>query len=300
MIIRAPSGRRRRLTGLSINRLLPNMLTLLALCAGLTAMRFALHERFQAAVVAIIIAAILDALDGRVARRLGSTSRFGAELDSLSDFLSFGVAPAFMLYLWSMQDAGSLGWALVLLFPVCSALRLARFNTSLTAAEPPPPWMAGFFVGVPAPAGAGLVLLPMMISFEVGESIFRHPIVVGTALAVVGGLMVSRIPTFSFKRGRIPARFVLPTMLLVALLAAVTVTSPWTTMPLVALIYLATFPFSIRAAEAARRAAANDDRHAAAQPSPAEASATGEPPAAPRGTPAAGEAPPRADGGPAA
>jgi len=251
--------RQRRLNRMSFNRLLPNIVTLLALCAGLTAMRYGAQDRFQPAVGALIIAGILDGLDGRLARRLGATSRFGAELDSLADFLSFGVAPAFLLYNWTMKDAGPIGWALVLLFPVCCALRLARFNTALDADAPRPAWMAGFFTGVPAPAGAGLVLLPLMISFETSVEFFSHPVVVGAFLAIVSALMVSRLPTFSFKRGRIEARFVLPVMILIAAVAALLATSPWTTLPFLGVLYVGSFPFSIRAASAARRAAANDD-----------------------------------------
>jgi CDP-diacylglycerol--serine O-phosphatidyltransferase len=253
-------SRRRRLDRMSINRLLPNIVTLLALCAGLTAMRYGAEGRFQPAVGALIIAGILDGLDGRLARRLGATSRFGAELDSLADFLSFGVAPAFLLYNWTMKDAGPIGWALVLLFSVCCALRLARFNTGLNADTAPPPWMAGFFTGVPAPAGAGLVLLPLMISFETAAGFVSHPVVVGLFLVGIGALMVSRIPTYSFKRSRrIDAQLVLPIMILVAAVAALLATSPWITLPFLGAVYLLSFPFSIRAAYAARRAAANSD-----------------------------------------
>src|SRR3979411_249923 len=150
----------RRPRGVSINRLIPNVLTLAALCSGLTAIRFGLQGQMKLAVIAIIVAAILDTLDGRVARRLGVTSRFGAELDSLSDFLCFGVSPALGLYLASLKDAGALGWVVTLMFPMCSALRLARFNTALDADTPPPAWTGAYFTGVPAPAGALLALLP--------------------------------------------------------------------------------------------------------------------------------------------
>src|SRR5882724_12240578 len=187
--------RRGRLRGFSINRLIPNVLTLAALCSGLTAIRFALHEQFPLAVVAIIVAAIFDALDGRVARRLGVTSRFGAELDSLSDFLCFGVTPALVLYMSSLKDAGALGWVVTLMFPMCSALRLARFNTALDADTPPPAWTGAYFTGVPAPAGALLALIPLVVSFEIEAAWPRHPVVVGLALVFVGGLMVSRLPT---------------------------------------------------------------------------------------------------------
>lgn len=276
MAMRPPLARKRKLpAALSVNRLLPNILTLLALCAGLTAVRYGLQDRFEAAVMAIIVAGILDGLDGRLARRLGSTSRFGAELDSLSDFISFGVAPAILIYMWTMNSAGSIGWALVLLFPVCSALRLARFNTGLDAEAPPPGWMAGFFTGVPAPAGAVLVLLPMMLSFDTGESgseFFAHPVLVGLVMAAVSALMVSRIPTYSFKRMRIPAGYVLPVMVLVCGAAAILVTAPWHAFPVLALVYAATFPFSMRAAMRAKRAAANDDvtNGASDEPLPAQ------------------------------
>jgi len=157
---------RKGLRGFSVNRLIPNVLTLAALCSGLTAIRFALQGEFRLAVIAVIVAAIFDALDGRVARRLGVTSRFGAELDSLSDFLCFGVAPALVLYLASLKDGGALGWVATLMFPICSALRLARFNTGLLADTPPPAWTGSYFTGVPAPAGALLALIPLVVSFE--------------------------------------------------------------------------------------------------------------------------------------
>src|ERR1700687_436755 len=164
--VRRPRMRVRRLSGFSVNRLVPNVLTLLALCAGMTAIRFAINNNFEAACYAIIVAGVFDGLDGRMARLLKSTSRFGAELDSLSDFISFGVAPALVLYLWTMAALHSVGWAIVLFFAVCCALRLARFNTQLVTEAPP--WAANFFSGAPAPAGAGLLMVPMFISFEWG------------------------------------------------------------------------------------------------------------------------------------
>ncbi len=173
-------SQRSGLRGFSINRLIPNVLTLAALCSGLTAIRFGLQGELRLAVIAIIVAAIFDALDGRVARRLGVTSRFGAELDSLSDFLCFGVAPAIVLYLASLSHAGALGWVVTLMFPICSALRLARFNTALEADTPPPAWTGSFFTGVPAPAGALLALMPLMVSFEIEAAWPRHAVVVGS------------------------------------------------------------------------------------------------------------------------
>lgn len=251
---------RGRLRGFSINRLIPNVLTLAALCSGLTAIRFALQGQLRLAVIAIIVAAIFDALDGRVARRLGVTSRFGAELDSLSDFLCFGVSPALVLYLASMQGAGSLGWVVTLMFPMCSALRLARFNTALLSDTPPPAWTGSFFTGVPAPAGALLALIPLMVSFEIEAAWPRHPLVVGVVLVVVGGLMVSRLPTFSFKKGRVPRHLVLPLLLGAALVMGVLASSPWIGLSLLGLAYAALIPFSWLA----YRRQAQQDRQAAA------------------------------------
>jgi CDP-diacylglycerol--serine O-phosphatidyltransferase len=238
------SHRRRGLRGFSINRLIPNVLTLAALCSGLTALRFGLQGEFRPAVIAIIVAAIFDALDGRVARRLGVTSQFGAELDSLSDFLCFGVAPALVLYLAALKDAGAVGWVATLMFPICSALRLARFNTTLLSDVPPPAWAGQYFTGVPAPAGALLALIPLVISFEAEAAWPRHPIVVGVVLVAVGGLMVSRLPTFSFKKGRISPQWVLPALLIAALTIGVIASSPWIGLSLLGLIYLGLIPFS--------------------------------------------------------
>jgi CDP-diacylglycerol--serine O-phosphatidyltransferase len=235
------------LRGFSINRLIPNILTLAALCSGLTGIRFALQGEMRLAVIAIIVAAIFDALDGRVARRLGVTSRFGAELDSLSDFLCFGVAPALVLYLASLSHAGALGWVVTLMFPICSALRLARFNTALVSDTPPPVWTGSYFTGVPAPAGALLALMPLMLSFEIEAAWPRHATVIGVVLVVVGGLMVSLLPTFSFKKGRIPRHLVLPAMLAAALVMGVLASAPWIALSLIGFGYMCLIPFSVMA-----------------------------------------------------
>ena len=235
---------RRRLRGFSVNRLIPNVITLAALSSGLTAIRFGLQGQFRMAVIAVIVAAIFDALDGRVARRLGVTSRFGAELDSLSDFLCFGVAPALVLYMAALKDGGPLGWVVTLMFPICSALRLARFNTALMADTPPPAWTGQYFTGVPAPAGAFLALIPLVVSFEAEAAWPRHPIVVGLVLVLVGGLMVSRLPTFSFKKSRIPPHLFLPALLVASLTLGVIVSSPWIGLSLLGLIYLGLIPYS--------------------------------------------------------
>ncbi len=254
--------RRPRLKGLPFNRMIPNILTLLALCAGMTAILFGLQNRWEQAVLALLVAAILDGLDGRVARILKGTSKFGAELDSLSDFICFGVAPAMLLYLWTMRDLGRLGWVLVLLFSVCCALRLARFNTNLDKPDMPP-WAYNFFSGVPSPAGAGLVILPMILSLQFGDEFLRRPHVVAVFLVVVSALLVSRIPTFALKKFKVPHPWVLPTMLFVGLFAALLVAAPWLTMAAAMIAYLAAIPFSVRAFRNLRRKAEALQRGAA-------------------------------------
>jgi len=246
-MVQKPSfDRRRRLAGLPFNRMIPNILTLLALCAGLTAVRFGLTEQWENAVLAIMVAAILDGLDGRIARILKGASKFGAELDSLADFVSFGVAPALLLYLWTMSAFGRFGWVLVLIFAVSCVLRLARFNTFLEDPDRPA-WASNFFTGVPAPTGAALVLLPMMLSFQFGAGFFRSPALVSVFLVGVGALMVSRIPTFSFKKFKVPSRWVLPTMLIVGLYAAFLINAPWLTIASTLVLYCVSLPFSLRA-----------------------------------------------------
>lgn len=263
---------RHRFRDHSINRLIPNMLTLLSLCAGLTAIKFALAERWDLAGVAMIIAALFDTLDGRIARILDSASRFGAELDSLSDFVSFGVAPALILYVWTMEQAGRIGWGLALLFCACTALRLARFNTKLDNADVPA-WSSRFFTGVPAPAGAGLSLLPMFGYLEYGGGFFDHPIVVGATMAVVSGLMVSRVPTLSAKRLRITQAWVLPVMVVVAVYVALLTSETWNTLLATGLVYIGHIPFSYLAHR----------RLAAQRPVPTPSSVVGAPEQSPEG-----------------
>ena len=237
---------RERFSGLSFNRLIPNILTVLALCAGLTAIRFALVERWDLAVFAIVTAGLLDALDGRIARLLKGQSKFGAELDSLADTVSFGVAPAMILYLWTMDNAGRLGWVMVLLYCVCCVLRLARFNTLLED-DNRPPGAYNFFTGVPAPMGAALVLSPLILWLEVQKDWVASPFLVGVILVLVSVLMVSRLPTFAFKQFRVARRWILPTLLFVGVFGALLVNAPFPTMFGLAVIYVATFPFSVRA-----------------------------------------------------
>jgi CDP-diacylglycerol--serine O-phosphatidyltransferase len=249
----------RRLGAQSINRLIPNSLTLLALCAGVTAMRFAVEGLWDRAVIAIVVAAVLDGLDGRIARALGATSRFGAELDSLSDFICFGVAPAFVVYMWGLQELGGLGWALSLLFAVCCGLRLARYNVALDSKESMPPWTRDFFVGVPAPAGGGLAIMPLIFGLQFEHAIFASPWLNGLMLAGVAGLMVSRIPTFAFKRLKVPGRHVVLALLAVGAFAAFLISTPWVTLGVTGLAYLASIPYAHQTYQKRRSLGENGD-----------------------------------------
>ncbi|MCI0430516.1 MAG: CDP-diacylglycerol--serine O-phosphatidyltransferase [Rhodospirillales bacterium] len=244
--MRFDRDRPHRLRDQSLNRLIPNMLTIGALCAGLTAVHFGLQGHWERAIIALVVAGILDGLDGRIARLLNGSSRFGAELDSLSDFVSFGVAPALLLYYWTLKDLRGLGWVLALVFAVCCALRLARFNTRIDNADLPA-WTGKFFTGVPAPAGAGLAITPMIATFEFGPGYVDQPAVVGAVLLAVSLLMVSQVPTFSLKRIRVPHHNVVPALLVVGLLAACLVSIPWITLLAVGAVYIASIPWSISA-----------------------------------------------------
>lgn len=238
--------KRRRLRGLTVNRLIPNALTLLALCAGMTAIRLAFLERWELAIAAVLVAMVADALDGRIARLMNATSEFGAQLDSLADVINFGVTPAIMIYLWALGDAGGLGWALVLVFVMASALRLARFNVALDDEKPAPSWASRFFTGVPAPGGAGLVLVPMVMSFELGDDVLASPVLNGIMLAAVAALMVSKVPTFSAKQFRIRQSYVGLVLVGVGAFVAFLVSTPWVTLSLAGLAYAISIGFSAR------------------------------------------------------
>ena len=226
--------------------LLPNLLTLLALCSGVTAIRFAAEGHFEFAVAGVIIATVLDALDGRLARYLEGTSRFGAELDSLADFVNFGVAPAVMLYLWSLSSLHNFGWVVCLVLAIGCALRLARFNVALD--EPKKPvWMAGYFVGLPAPAGALLALAPFYLGF-LGILNEGHPFAKTIAVyeIIIASLMVSRVPTFSGKTfTRVPREFYGPLLAALAVAMALLISYPWETLSVCALAYLVSIPVGV-------------------------------------------------------
>ena len=250
-------GRRnRRLRDLPVNSLIPNILTVLALCAGMSAIRFAMQEKWELAVAAIIVAGILDGLDGRMARLLKGATKFGAELDSLSDFIAFGVAPALVIYLWSTEVLGGIGWIAGLAYSTCCALRLARFNTALDNPDQPA-WTSYFFTGMAAPAGACIALLPIAVSFQIGDSIMRQPVFMAIWLLLVAFMMISQIPTYSFKRVRIRREMVLPLLVVVGIVAAVLATYPWFVLSVLGALYLISIPFSFRAQQ--RLAAASPD-----------------------------------------
>lgn len=240
------SGRRRR-RAVPFRTMLPNLVTLLALGAGLTAIRMAIEGRFELAVGAIIFAAILDGIDGRVARLLKSSSKFGEQLDSLADFVNFGVAPAILLYVWVLDEMRSLGWIAALVLATCAGLRLARFNAALDG-EPPPAWQKDFFVGVPSPAGALTVLLPLALD-KIGVPVPPQaaPLVALYTIAV-GLLMVSTLPTWSGKRlgARIPGEAVVPVFLVVVLIAGLLVSYTFFVMAVGSILYLAHLPFAWR------------------------------------------------------
>jgi CDP-diacylglycerol---serine O-phosphatidyltransferase len=225
---------------------LPNLLTLLALCAGLTSIRMSIEHKFEMAVALIAVAAALDGIDGRMARFLKSTSRFGAELDSITDFLNFGVAPVILLYVWALGDLHSVGWMAALVFTISAALRLARFNVALD--KPKPDWHASFFVGVPAPAGAMIVLLPVYLEFvAIPHGFLTAPLVFVYTIAI-GLLMVSKLPTWSGKLigRRIARELVTPLFVSGVLIVAFLASFPWETMTVLTICYIACLPLSWR------------------------------------------------------
>jgi CDP-diacylglycerol---serine O-phosphatidyltransferase len=237
------SPRRRRFKAIPVRTLLPNLITLLALCAGLTAIRLAVENRTELALAAIVFAALLDGIDGRIARMLKGTSRFGAELDSLADFVNFGVAPALILYFWGLHELKSAGWIVALVFAICAGLRLARFNVMIDDPNKPA-WAANFFTGIPAPAGAITVLLPIyldLLGLSGGLIAVWLTFVYTLAIAI---LMVSRLPVFSGKRvgKRVPPEMVLPVFVVVVLFFALLISYPWQVLTIGTLTYLVCLP----------------------------------------------------------
>jgi CDP-diacylglycerol--serine O-phosphatidyltransferase len=232
--------------------MIPNAVTVLALCFGLTGVRFAIGAEWEKALAAIIIAGVLDGMDGRIARLLRAQSKFGAELDSLSDNIAFGTAPALILFLWSLQHAPKFGWTAALALAVCCALRLARFNARIDAAEQPHK-SAGFNTGVPAPAGAGLAFVPIFLWLVTESKWFQAWYVVMPWVLFVALLMISSIPTYSWSSIRIRKGWRLFTLAGIAVLGAALLTAPWSTLLIVALLYLAMLPFSLASYQRVKR-----------------------------------------------
>tara|TARA_R110002072_G_scaffold136308_3_gene278713 strand:+ start:11018 stop:11803 length:786 start_codon:yes stop_codon:yes gene_type:complete len=231
-----------------LRTLVPNLVTVLSLVAGLSSIRFAVEENYHLAVIMILLAGLLDGLDGRVARLLKGETSFGAELDSLADFVNFGVAPAILIYLWGLQGSnlGNFGWLAALILAICCGLRLARFNVMLESPDKPD-WGKDFFTGVPAPLVGALALLPMFLGFQGITFPKDYPLITAIYLGGVGFLAVSQIPTFSFKRAKIRRQSILPALIAMAIFGTILLSNPWLAMTLVDVGYLALIPLSMRA-----------------------------------------------------
>ncbi|WP_353227628.1 phosphatidylcholine/phosphatidylserine synthase [Novosphingobium sp.] len=235
---------RRLPRGLTLRALVPNAITSAALCCGLTGIRFAIGADFHSAVLAVILAGVLDGLDGRVARAMRAQSRFGAELDSLSDAISFGVAPALIVYLWSLQQAPRFGWYAALALAVCCALRLARFNAQIDMAEQPHK-SAGFLTGVPAPVGAGLAMMPLYLWIASGRDEFRAPLAVGLWIMAIAFLMISNTATLGWVALRPRRSIRLEVIGLIGLVVAALLTEPWWTLVGICAVYVALLPVGV-------------------------------------------------------
>jgi len=266
----SPAAREGARRGLPLRSVLPNAVTALALCVGLSGVRFAIAGEWDRAILAIVIAAVLDGMDGRIARMLNGQSRFGAELDSLSDVIAFGVSPAIILHLWSLQHWPRFGWLFALAYAVCAALRLARFNAMIDVKEQPHK-SAGFLTGVPAPAGAGLLLLPMYLwmASEGQWTWLREIWVTAPWAALVAVLMISNIATFSWTSLRLRSHIRVWVLAVVALIGGALFTAPWHTLTVSAALYAALIPISIWSYAKVKRR-----RAASAAPTPGQAPAS--------------------------
>src|SRR5437588_151546 len=237
----SPELRRRRFRPIPVRMLVPNVITLLAICAGLTAIRLSTEGRMELAVAAIVFAAVLDGLDGRVARMIKGQSKFGAELDSLADFVNFGVAPGLILYFWQLRDLNNVGWIAAMIFAISGGLRLARFNAAIDDPDKPA-FAASYFTGVPAPAGAICALLPIYLAFLGGPVL--PAVLTALYVLVIAFLMVSRLPVFSGKMigTRVPPEMVLPVFVFVVLFIALLIGYPWYVLTVGTLLYLVSLP----------------------------------------------------------
>jgi CDP-diacylglycerol--serine O-phosphatidyltransferase len=266
---KTPEARRRRFRPIPVRMLVPNVITLLAICAGLTAIRLSTEGKMEWAVAAIVFAAVLDGIDGRVARMIKGQSKFGAELDSLADFVNFGVAPGLLLYFWQLHELRNAGWIAAMVFAISGGLRLARFNATIDDPNKPP-YAANFFTGVPAPAGAVTALLPIYLGFL---GVDKPPASLTAAYTLlIAVLMVSRLPVFSGKqvRMRVPPEMVLPVFVSVIFFIAILIGYPWYVLSIGSVLYLLSLPLGWKSYKDQERAAA------AAQAAPAgEASTAG-------------------------
>jgi CDP-diacylglycerol--serine O-phosphatidyltransferase len=240
--VRPPQRERR---GIPLRAVVPNAVTALALCSGLTAIRFAITAEWDKALAAIMVAAVLDGMDGRIARMLNGASRFGAELDSLSDVIAFGVSPAIVLHLWALRFWPRFGWLFALAYAVCTALRLARFNASLDTDDQPRK-SAGYLTGVPAPAGAGLLLLPIFLWLASNGQWpwLRDRFLVAPWAALIAFLMVSTVATFSWTSFRLRSHVRLWVLVVIAILGGALLVAPWDTLSVIVLLYAVSIPFS--------------------------------------------------------
>nr|WP_260927860.1 phosphatidylcholine/phosphatidylserine synthase [Novosphingobium sp. 9] len=236
--------RRRLAAGLSVRAIVPNAITAAALCSGLTGIRFAIAGDFEKSVQAVIVAALLDGIDGRAARLLKAETRFGAELDSLADAISFGVAPALIVYLWTLNALPGLGWIAALAFAICCVLRLARFNARLDMLDQPHK-SAGFLTGVPAPLGAGLAFLPMYLWIGTSRPEFANPVVVSLWMLINAFLMISNLPTLSWSRLSPPRGVRIGLIALVGLTVSALLIEPWLTLVGLTVFYLALLPLGL-------------------------------------------------------
>ncbi len=230
--------------GLSLRAVIPNAITAAALCSGLTGIRFAISENWSFAILAVILAGILDGMDGRIARLLKAQSRFGAELDSLADSLSFGMAPALIFYMWTLQDLPRLGWFAALAFAICCALRLARFNAQIDV-DHQPHKSAGFLTGVPAPIGAGLAFLPFYLWMATGRDEFRDPVLCALWMGLIAFLMISNLATLSWTSLRPRRSIRLELIAFAGILFAALLLEPWWTLAVICAGYLALMPYGM-------------------------------------------------------
>ncbi len=270
----SPEPRVRERRGIPLRAVVPNAVTALALCVGLTGVRFAIAEEWDLAVAMIVLAAVLDGMDGRIARALKGQTRFGAELDSLSDVIAFGASPAIILHLWSLQNLPSWGWVFALAYAACMALRLARFNARIDV-EDQPHKSAGFNTGVPAPAGAGLLLLPIIVwlASERQWTWLADYRIVAPWAAFVAFLAISSLATFSWGSLRLRRKVRLEAIVVIALLGGALVSVPWQTLTVCGIAYLAMIPFSVMSyARIKRQRASATPLAPATSPSPATAS----------------------------